>query len=178
MGYKISYSSKIGVGTIFSTRTVLINKAKIGMFNMYTGEFDLTIDEGANIGSLNEFTCSSGNVGYCKIGKKVHITRKHFFDTSGGLTINDYTRIAGCGSQFWTHGGQRERTEIVIDKKCYVGSGVKFSQGVKISENSFVGMGSVVVDMFDESGVLILGHPAKIVKKNIIARKSLVDNVS
>jgi serine acetyltransferase len=55
---------------------------------------------------------------------------------------------------------------------------VKFSQGVKISENSFVGMGSVVVDMFDESGVLILGHPAKIVKKNIIARKSLVDNVS
>ncbi len=173
MKYKISYSSKIGLGTIFSNRTVLINGAKIGMFNTYTGKFDLVIDEGTNIGSLNEFTCTSGSGAYCKIGKNVHITRKHFFDATGGIVIKDYTRIAGCGSQFWTHGGQRKQTEIVINKKCYVGSAVRISQGVAIAENTFIGLGSVVVDTFDEPNVLIFGHPAKIVKENIVARKSL-----
>ncbi len=175
MGYKISYSSKIGIGTIIANRTVSINRASIGMFNTYIGGFDLVIDEGTKIGNSNEFVCTSGRVGsaYCKIGRNVHITKNHFFDTSGGITIKDYTRIAGRGSQLWTHGGQREKTEIVINEKCYVGSAVKIAQGVEIAENSFIGLGSVVVDTFDEPNVLIFGHPAKIVKENIIARKSL-----
>lgn len=84
MGYKISYSSTIGLGTIFANRTVLIRGAKIGMFNTYMGKFDLVIDEGTDIGNLNEFHCASRDGGYCKIGKNVHITRKHFFDTTGG----------------------------------------------------------------------------------------------
>jgi len=173
MGYKISYSSKIGIGTIFANRTVLINGAKIGMFNKYTGGFDLVIGEGTNIGSFNEFSYTAGYTAFCKIGENVHITRKHFFDTTGGIVIHDYTRIAGRGSQFWTHGGQREKMELVINKKCYIGSAVRIAQGVKIAENSFIGLGSVVVDSFEEPNVLIFGNPAKIVKKNIIARKSL-----
>lgn len=84
------------------------------------------------------------------------------------------TRVAGIGSQFWTHGGQRKKTEIVINKKCYIGSAVKFGQGVEISENSYIGLGSVVIDTFDLPNVLIFGNPARIVKKDIIARQSLV----
>jgi acetyltransferase-like isoleucine patch superfamily enzyme len=175
MRYKISYSSKIGIGTVFANHTVLINRANIGMFNTYIGGFDLIIGEGTIIGNMNEFVCTSGSIGsaYCRIGKNVHITNKHFFDASGGITIKDYTRIAGRGSQFWTHGGQRKQTEIVINKKCYVGSAVRIAQGVEIAENTFIGLGSVVVDIFNEPNVLIFGHPAKIVKENIISRKSL-----
>jgi acetyltransferase-like isoleucine patch superfamily enzyme len=175
MGYKISYSSNIGIGTVIVTHSAIINGASMGKFNTYIGEFDLIVDKGTNIGNTNEFVCTRGCAGsaYCKIGKNVHITNKHFFDTSGGITIKDYTRIAGRGSQFWTHGGQRKQKEIVINEKCYVGSAVRISQGVEISENTFIGLGSVVVDTFNEPNVLIFGHPAKIVKENIIARKSL-----
>jgi acetyltransferase-like isoleucine patch superfamily enzyme len=175
MRYNISYSSKIGIGTIFANQTVVINEAKIGMFNTYIGGFDLIIDKGTNIGHLNEFICTSGSTGsaYCKIGKNAHISKKHFFDTSGGITIKDYTRIAGRGSQLWTHGGQRKKTDIVINEKCYIGSAVKIAQGVEIAKNTFIGLGSVVVDSFDEPNVLIFGNPAKIVKTNVIARKYL-----
>lgn len=175
MKYKISYSSKIGLGTILSANTVIINKANIGRFNRIIGEFDLTIDEHTNIGNSNEFvnTYESRSSAYCKIGKKVHITNNHFFDTSGGLIIKNFNRIAGRGSQFWTHGGQKERCEIVINEKCYIGSAVRISQGVEISENSFIGLGSVVSRTFNKPDVLIFGNPAKIVKEGISARKSL-----
>jgi UDP-3-O-[3-hydroxymyristoyl] glucosamine N-acyltransferase len=52
--YKISYSSKIGIGTVIVNHSVIINGAKIGRFNTYMGEFDLIIDEGTNIGNANE----------------------------------------------------------------------------------------------------------------------------
>ena len=95
-------------------------------------------------------------------------------DATGGFILKDFSRIAGRSSQFWTHGGQRPETTITINEKCYIGSGVLFAQGVSIAENTFVGLGSVVVDSFDEPDVLLFGHPAQIVKKGIIARKSLV----
>jgi acetyltransferase-like isoleucine patch superfamily enzyme len=175
MGYKISYSSKIGIGTIIASRTVLINKVRIGMFNKFIGEFDLVVDQGTIIGSFNEFSSVPGKnkSAYCEIGKNTLITKNHLFDTSGGITIKDHTCIAGQGSQLWTHGGQKEQKKIVINKKCYIGSAVRIAQGVEIAENSYIGLGSVVIDTFNEPDVLILGFPAKIVKKNIIARKSL-----
>ncbi len=175
MGYKISYSSKIGIGTVLANHSVIIQGTTIGRFNTYIGEFDLIVGDGTNIGNGNKFVCVPGcdGVAFCEIGKNVHITNKHFFDTSGRIIIKDYTRIAGLGSQFWTHGGKRKQTEIVINEKCYVGSAVRISQGVKIAENIFIGLGSVVVDTFNEPNVLIFGNPAKVVKENIIARKSL-----
>lgn len=176
MGFKILNSSRIGIGTVIAVNKVLIDNVSIGRFNKFIGEFDLVIQKGTLIENSNEFVCIAGSSGtaYCKIGQKVHITKNHFFDVSGGLTIKDLTRIAGRGSQFWTHGGQRDQRAIVINDKCYVASAVRISQGVEIAENSFIGLGSVVVDTFDEPNVLIFGNPAKIVKKDIIARKSLI----
>lgn len=175
MGYNISYTSKIGIGTILAISTTLIDKAHVGRFNKFIGGFDLVVRGKTHIGNSNEFVCTSGSSGeaFCKIGEKVHITNNHFFDASGGLTIKDFTRIAGRGSQFWTHGGQKKKTAIVINEKCYVGSAVRISQGVEIAKNTYIGLGSVVVDSFDLPNVLLFGHPAIVVKKNIIARKSL-----
>lgn len=179
LGYKISFSSKIGLGTRINVRKATINNARIGRSNKFVGGFLLEIEEGTKIGNSNEFVCTAGTAGkaYCKFGKEVDITHHHFFDASGGLEIKDMTRIAGRGSQIWTHGGQRSKTAVVIHEKCYVGSAVRISQGVEIAENSFVGLGSVVVDSFDQPNVLIFGSPAKIVKTEINARLSLVEEV-
>ncbi|MEE9344538.1 MAG: hypothetical protein V3U88_02920 [Methylococcales bacterium] len=175
-GYNISYSSKIGMFSVITARTVTITKSIIGSFNRLTGDFDLVIEEGANIGNFNEFKLIANKVGlsYCKIGKNVHITNGHFFDASGGITIKELTRIAGRSSQFWTHGGQRKQHAITINEKCYIGSAVMVAQGVQIAENSFVGLGSIVIDSFDEANVLIAGNPARIVKRDIVARRSLL----
>ncbi len=177
MGYDISYSSRIGIGTIIVVHKAVIERAYIKRFNKISGCFDLVIGDESKIGSSNEFACTSGSAGiaFLKIGKNVHITNNHFFDTSGGITINDFTRIAGRGSQFWTHGGHREKAAIVINEKCYVGSAVRFSQGVELAVNSFVGLGSVVIDAFNSPNVLILGCPARVVKNDIIARTSLAE---
>lgn len=179
MGYRISYSSKIGLGTKINVREATINNARIGRSNKFVGGFNLEIGEGTKIGNSNEFVCTAGTAGkaFCKIGKHVHITHSHFFDASGGFEIKELTRIAGRGSQFWTHGGQRSKTAVVIHERCYVGSAVRVSQGVEIAKNSFVGLGSVVVDSFNEPNVLIFGQPAKVVRKEINARLSLVEEV-
>ncbi len=88
------------------------------------------------------------------------------------LVIVAFSRIAGLGSQFWTHGGQRENSEIVIGRKCYrfCGAGCP---GVAVADNTYVGLGSVVVHSSYEQGVLLAGNAARVVKRGITARKSL-----
>jgi acetyltransferase-like isoleucine patch superfamily enzyme len=178
MGFRVSYSSKVGWGTVILAKKVSIENARIGRFNKFTGAFELMIGSGTRIGHSNEFTCTKGsaNTASCKIGNQVRITNNHFFDASGGLIIKDLVRIAGRGSQFWTHGGQRKKTAVILNEKCYIAAAVRFAQGVEIAENSFVGLGSVVVESFDTPNVLIFGNPAKILKTNIIARLSLLDD--
>lgn len=172
--YRIAFDSKIGFLTIINVRQCNIAKAKIGRFCHFTGQYSLDIGDGANIGHQNRiYSSGRESVGYCKIGPKSHITNGHLIDATGGFTLGAFSRIAGQGSQFWTHGGQRENSEIVIGEKCYVGSAVRVAQGVTIADNTYVGLGSVVVHSSDEQGVLLAGNPARVVKRGIIARKSL-----
>lgn len=178
-GYDISFSSKIGFGTLIHVKSAVIRNAGIGRFNRFTGPFHLLVESGVNIGSTNSFVCLPGKDrnSVCRIGERAHITEQHLIDATGGFTLGESSRIAGRGSQFWTHGGQRSETAIAIQEKCYIGSAVRITQGVNIPENTYVGLGSVVVDSFDEPGTLIFGNPAKVVKKGITARKSLtIDN--
>jgi acetyltransferase-like isoleucine patch superfamily enzyme len=176
MGFRVSYSSKVGWGTIILAKKVSIEKdVRIGKFNRFFDNFELVIGSGTTIGRFNEFYCTLDMSGtaICKIGNQVRISSNHFFDATGGLVIKDFVKIAGRGSQFWTHGGQRKNTAVVLNEKCYIASAVRISQGVEIAENSFIGLGSVVVETFDTPNVLIFGNPAKILKTNITARLSL-----
>lgn len=174
-GYSISLSAKIGFGTVICIKKARISKATVGRFNHFTGPFELDVGENTEIGSFNKFTSikSVQNSPFCHIGTSVHITNHHLFDASGGLSIGNSTRIAGMNSQFWTHGGQRSKSTLTIGERCYIGSAVKFAQGTSVADNSFVGLGSVVVDSFEERDVLISGFPAVIVKRGIVARRSL-----
>jgi acetyltransferase-like isoleucine patch superfamily enzyme len=176
-GYKIDFGAKIGFLTIINVRQCTIKKAKVGMFCQFTGRFSLDIGYGANIGHQNRiYSSGKGITGYCKIAPQAHITNGHLIDATGGFMLGAFSRIAGYGSQFWTHGGQREKSEIIIGEKCYIGSAVRVAQGVTIADNTYVGLGSVVVHNSDEQGVLLAGHPAKVVKQGITARKSLSNN--
>lgn len=53
--------------------------------------------------------------------------------------------------------------EVVIGKDCFIGCNVLILKGTKIGNGSVVGAGSVVSGVFD-SGVVIAGNPAKVIK--------------
>ena len=56
---------------------------------------------------------------------------------------------------------------VEIDNHVWVASHVSILKGVKISPNSVVATRSTVTKIFDKSGVLIGGTPAKVLKENI-----------
>lgn len=43
MGYNISYSAKIGIGTIIAVRSLRIDNVNINRFNKFIGPFDLLV---------------------------------------------------------------------------------------------------------------------------------------
>ncbi len=56
---------------------------------------------------------------------------------------------------------------IVIGNHVWVGQHVKICKGAQISDNSIVGIGSLVFSKFLEENIVIAGNPAAIVKRNI-----------
>jgi acetyltransferase-like isoleucine patch superfamily enzyme len=180
-GYQISLDSKIGFLVIINVRRALMKRVNISRFNIISGPFEMIMEEGSSMGPSNRISAidrTSGNTPYCKMYRYSRFSREHVIDVSGGFEIHEYSKIAGCRGQFWTHGGNRDDQKIVIWKKSYIASSVIFSPGVTIPENTFVGLGSVLIDKFDESDCLIAGFPAKIVKRGIVARQSLARNAA
>lgn len=56
---------------------------------------------------------------------------------------------------------------VVIGEHCWIGQDVRILKNTKISNNSVIGLGSVVTKEFDSENVVIAGNPAKVVKENI-----------
>ncbi len=172
-GYSIDPNSKIAFATVIAVDSATIEGVNIGMFNRFIGPYSLLIKKGTSIGRSNEFYCGgwaaerrfaeNGYERFCHIGEDCVVTRSHYFDTTGGISIGDRSWIAGCYSQFWSHGiGVRLRT-ISIGPDCYIGSAVRFAPGASIGKNNVVGLGAVVVGNFDIENALIAGVPARVV---------------
>ena len=51
--------------------------------------------------------------------------------------------------------------KIVIGNNCFIGQRSTLLYGVELADNIIVGAGSVVVESFDESNIIIAGNPAK-----------------
>jgi sugar O-acyltransferase (sialic acid O-acetyltransferase NeuD family) len=54
----------------------------------------------------------------------------------------------------------------VIEEKCYVGSGAIILPGIRLGRRSLVGAGAVVTKDVD-SEIVVVGNPAKYLKKNV-----------
>lgn len=173
MQYDI-HSSKIGWGTVIAIDSFSINHVSIGSLNLFTGPFSFKASPGCFIGGGNIFRCGkwAGSAAFAdrdfgrsmSIGRDVTITNKHYFDVVGNLIVGNDSWIAGYGSQFWTHGGNKKEIDIHIGVRCYLGSAVRFAPGACVADGTIVGLGSVVTKKFYESDVMIAGNPASIKK--------------
>lgn len=65
---------------------------------------------------------------------------------------------------------------IKIDNHVWLASHCRILKGVSIGENSIVGTNAVVTKSFDETGVVLAGSPAKIVKRNITWDRKNISN--
>ena len=169
-------SSKIGFGTIIAIDQFTADHISIGNFNLLTGPFSFSAKSGCTIGGGNIFRCgkwaSSAQFSNRHFGRSIQldenvtITNKHYFDTVGTTRIGSGSWIAGYGSQFWTHGGNKADIDITIAPNCYIASAVRFAPGASIASETIIGIGSVVTKKFVEPKTLIAGNPAIVKKTN------------
>lgn len=57
--------------------------------------------------------------------------------------------------------------DVTIRNHVWVGFRALITKGALIQENSVVGTGAIVTDVFEEGNVVLAGVPAKIVKRDI-----------
>jgi acetyltransferase-like isoleucine patch superfamily enzyme len=173
MKYEIGSNVRIGRKVMINCKIVIIKD-------------DITISRN------NSFVCNkleigsktsilSGNTiigsGDFSIGQNSRIIYGHYFDVWNSIKIGSNTWIAGKNSQFWTHGSIHTKQGIKplgisIGDNVYVGSSCLFAPGTHVHDHSLVGIGSVVNGSFTESYCIIMGNPARIVKKNIDWRQN------
>ncbi|MFW5439993.1 MAG: acyltransferase [Methylophilaceae bacterium] len=83
-----------------------------------------------------------------------------------GIHIDEYSYIA-FDAAILTHDFTRGvRSHTRIGKNCFIGAKSIIMPGVKVSDNSIVGAGSIVIKDV-ASNVIVAGNPAKVIKENI-----------
>lgn len=115
----------------------------------------LTIGDGS--------TFENVSIALTEPGSKVTIGRDCMFSYNIDLRTGDSHSIIDVKS--------RERAnhakDIAIGDHVWVAARSSILKGVSIANNSVVGMGAVVTRPFSESGVVLAGNPARIVKSGI-----------
>lgn len=171
LGYSIGRKVKIGFNTrIVSNNCKIEDGVRIGKNNIFYVN-RIIINSKTRIGSKNKFegdalySRSLENSNTIIIGNECLITTEHYFDASFGISIGDYTWIAGRGSSFFSHGATYKNSSIIIGEKCYIGSGCMFSTGLEIGAETLICMGSVVTKSIGKN-CSVAGNPALVKKTN------------
>lgn len=187
-GAIIGRNPSIGAHCYIGSDVVIGNKANIHHNVVITGKVTIgencVIKSGAIIGEegfgfeINENGVPEHfpHTGKIIIGNNVFIGSNSSIErgTIGSTTICDNVKIDDL-SQIGHNTYTGENTLItagsivcggaIIDKNCYIAPNVTIRQRIKVNENSFVGMGAVVVkDVLP--GKTVIGNPAQEYKKH------------
>ena len=188
-GYRIGKRVKIGLSVIDAGSCTIHDDVRIGHFNVITRVGQLTIKDHVRIGHLNVIRggdeVSLGR--YCEIirmneinsipdpdvvnkidprfllGDGSIITTGHKIDFTDRVEIGRRVILGGRNSSLWTHNRQRT-LPITIGELVYIGSEIRMAPGSALPPRCIVGIVSVVTSQLAESGKLIVGVPAKVVK--------------
>jgi len=99
-----------------------------------------------------------------KLGYKTDIGAFTYINAKYGVTIEDYVEIGSHCSIYSVSTIDKKNGQVILKKKCKVGSHCVVMPGVTIGENSIVGAFSFVnIDIPDN--VIAMGIPVKIIKE-------------
>lgn len=95
-----------------------------------------------------------------------------YLGASNGISIHNSCIIANSvkiisgNHDFFDFDKESVREKpIRIDKKCWLGAGSIILPGIHLKESTIVGAGAVVTKSFDQSHIILVGNPARILKK-------------
>jgi acetyltransferase-like isoleucine patch superfamily enzyme len=174
LGWKIGSNVKIGLSIFDAEKVELGDNVRIGHFNFSNRAKMIHVGRKTTI--LNNNMISGGvytEPGWTdslRIGEECVVTSKHFFDVGGGISIGNYTTIAGRDSQLWSHTikfqqGRHSLTPLPlsIGSRTYLGARctVLFCT---IPDNCLIGAGSVVNKSIppSEDVQVVAGNPATV----------------
>lgn len=165
-----------GVRNIETTGTLFVGTAYVGFMNRYERTFlnirgALVIDGTVQIGKGCRFDIGPGatcRLDGCWITGQTNAIIAHSLEIGRGCSIS-------WGCQFldddWHHvdyAGKKDRPHgIRLGSHVWVGNGATILKGVAIGDNSVVAANAVVTRSFPETGVLIAGNPADIIRRDV-----------
>ena len=100
----------------------------------------------------------------CSISSAVHLRENSCVNTMSIVAHDVRVGENSVVSSMVNMGGACE-----VGNDSYIGMGALIKEGVRIGSNSIIGMGSVVYQDVP-SGVIALGNPARVVRKNVEKR--------
>lgn len=174
LGWQIGADTSIGPGVYLRIREVSIGAGTVvGTFNVFRDLASVEIGDGAIIGQWNWVSAAAPLVhsvggpyaGRFRLGRHSAVTSRHYLDASGGISIGEYTTMAGVRSTILTHGidmaeSQQSIRSCSIGDRALVSSNVKLVPGAHVPDESLVAMGAVVLPGLEKTRALYRGVPA------------------
>ncbi|MDQ0125870.1 acetyltransferase-like isoleucine patch superfamily enzyme [Pseudomonas lini] len=168
--------ARVGHGNlIIIDALIMCEDSYIGHLNQLTGPFWTILRNNAGIGNQNKSTRARRGVTWgrsmLKVGTWSKITSKHIIDCTRSVVIDDYTTIAGQGSQIWTHGYlhsphglDRFRIDgkVRIGSNVYIGSSCVINAGIHVGNAITIGSMSCVSASLKTPG-LYVNQPLRLV---------------
>lgn len=179
-GYSIAKSARIKYSVILAKKLVMNEGAIIGNLSFCKNIDLLYMGANSRIGNSNRITgfSTDGNKYYkhrpqrkCELilGNHSAITMNHLLDCNGGITIGEYTTVAGYYSQILTHSidvytNRQDVGRVTIGDYCLIGTGCILLLGSEFPSYSVLGAGSVLTKKITHEYGLYAGAPAKLKK--------------
>lgn len=181
LGARIDRSATIGLSIVDSDVLDMGPGSRIGHFTVLRGLRRAHLGADAVVGNFNWITAAmvsqsrgedATGSGCFTLGRESAVTSRHYVDCAGGVTIGEYTTIAGVRSTILSHqidlaAGVQSTKATRIGDYCFVSSNVCLTPGASIPDRSVVAMGAVVVGHLEQVGALYGGVPARVLRSKV-----------
>lgn len=131
---------------------------KVSMANL-----EIHIEDNHNVVNIGEATHISGTTHLaCIEGNSIIIGERCLFSSDITFRTGDsHTIVDNKGNRI------NYSKDIVVGKHVWIGNKVILTKGAKIGDNSIIATGSIVTKPFNETGVILGGIPAKVIRSEI-----------
>lgn len=138
----LKINSEVGFSVHFTTRIVDFRKIRLHK------------DKNTITSFVVSSNCYIQSVNGIEIGK-------NFLFASG-------LKLISANHDFREHNKSQRSEPIIIGDNVWAGTNVVILPGVRIGNNCIIGAGSVVTKSFTEENLIIVGNPAKVIRRNEI----------
>lgn len=166
----------------FGAVKIGINEGSLGVHTTGKGYFSVAKDASIQFSGIANFAKGtiiivSGQGKIC-IGNNFSSNRNCSFSSDNAIEIGDDT-LFGWNVNVRTSDGHdivkvtepstciNPSKPVRIGKHCWICANTEILKGTELQDNSIIGYGSMCTGLIDESNVIAVGRPAKVVKNDV-----------